>query len=80
MDKKPISLDALGNIKKPKRIEEHLSNDSNIRRRRRRSLRVVQLNLNVTNDFYDKLSLTADKEGCYMVEILEKALDRYIDT
>lgn len=75
MKKKPLNLETLGEIRKPRRDEEL---ETSLIRTKRRSKRNVQLNLKVTTDFYNNLNKTAIKEQCYMVEILEKALARYI--
>lgn len=44
---------------------------------RRRSNRTMQMNMNVSPEFYDRLSTIAESEGKYMVEVLELALDAY---
>jgi hypothetical protein len=75
MKKKPLNLETLGEIRKPRRNEEL---ETSLIRTKRRSERNVQLNLKVTTDFYNNLNKTAVKEQCYMVEILEKALARYL--
>lgn len=75
MKKKPLNLETLGEIRKPRRNEEL---ETSLIRTKRRSERNVQLNLKVTTDFYNNLNNTAMKEQCYMVEILEKALARYL--
>lgn len=75
MKKKPLNLETLGEIRKPRRNEEL---ETSLVRTKRRSERNVQLNLKVTTDFYNNLNKTAIKEQCYMVEILEKALARYL--
>lgn len=75
MKKKPLNLATLGEIRKPRRNEEL---ETGLIRTKRRSERNVQLNLKVTTDFYNNLNNTAIKEQCYMVEILEKALARYL--
>lgn len=77
MKKKPLNLETLGEIRKPKRNEEL---ETSIIRTKRRSERNVQLNLKVTTDFYNNLNKTAIKEQCYMVEVLEKALARYLSS
>lgn len=78
MNKKPLNLETLGEIRKPKRKDE--SNATNmILHTRRRTARNIQLNLKVTPEFYNKLLTISQKNQCYMVEILEKALDSYID-
>lgn len=75
MKKKPLNLETLGEIRKPRRNEEL---ETSLIRTKRRSERNVQLNLKVTTDFYNNLNKIAIKEQCYMVEVLEKALARYL--
>ena len=82
MAKRPVTLDTLGDIKKPKRQEESFNEKKELLvtrpKTRRRSERVVQLNLKVTPNFYSELCQQADQEESYMVDILERALSSYI--
>ena len=46
-------------------------------RSRRRTNRIMQLNLKVTPEFDDLLREIADREGLLLAEVLEKALQQY---
>lgn len=80
MNKKALTLDSLGDIKKPARKEHAEEPIKRNNRRKKRSPRILQLNLKVTSEFYEKLCHQADKDGDFLVEVLEKALDLYTST
>ncbi len=79
MTKKPLNLETLGEIRKPRRNEE-IDITNNLIKTKRRSERNVQLNLKVTTEFYNKLNKASQVEQKYMIEILEKALASYLSS
>lgn len=82
MSKKVMTLESLGDIRKPKRTEPIETTSELLKRKtrtRRRSQRTMQLNLKVTPEFYSTLCRQADEEENYMVDVLEKALASYIN-
>lgn len=64
-----IPVEASANLQAPETAPSRKVNKENFR--------IKSLNFKVSQSFYQQLRELAVKEGCFMVEILEKALKAY---